>query len=79
MLETIKKIVISSRIAPDYIAEEIDYETTFDELGINEFDKGELFTALEMEYDIEFTDEQVDSIDNFSDLVTVIEDLIRQD
>lgn len=77
MLNTIKQI-ISSRILPDYIADGIDYETTFDELGLNEFDKGELFTALEMEYDIEFSDEQIERILNFSDLVTAIEDLIEQ-
>lgn len=77
MLDTIKQI-ISSRILPDYIANDIDYETTFDELCLNEFDKGELFTALEMEYDIEFSDEQLDEIVNFSDLVTAIEDLIEQ-
>ncbi|MBQ6568893.1 MAG: acyl carrier protein [Clostridia bacterium] len=56
---------------PDEVDCELDFE---DDLGFSDFNMVELSVAVESEFDIELTDEQIASIKNVGDLLDAIEE-----
>lgn len=57
-------------------AEGITEETTLEELEADSLDAIEIITALEEEFGITFDDDQLETLDSLSSLVTAIENLV---
>ena len=65
---------VRALVAEQFNADEdnIGTETTFEELGADPFDIGELVSALEEEFDIEIPEETIDSIATVGDAVLAV-------
>lgn len=71
LLDTISEI-LSSQLGLDAV-KDFTPDTSFDELGFNEFDMVELAMAIESEFDVELTDEQIADLESIEDLINLIE------
>lgn len=69
ILEKVTQIVAENLEAD---ISELSEETTFDELDADSFDKLELVTALEEEFDLTLDDEVLESIASIGDAVDAI-------
>ena len=52
--------------------EEIDYESTFDNLGANSLTKLFIIMDVESEFDIFFCDDEINKINTINDLITIM-------
>lgn len=57
----------------DINVDEIDFEKEISEYDIDSIDMLDFIMAIEDKYDIEFSDDELDEIEKFSDLVSLIE------
>ena len=57
----------------DINEDEIDFEKEITEYDIDSIDMLDFIMAIEDKYDIEFSDDELDEIEKFSDLVSLIE------
>ncbi len=75
-METLDKIreIISDQL--DIELEKITAETTFEEIDADSLDLVELVMALEEEFDIEISDEEIEKIKSVNDVVKHIESRI---
>ncbi len=54
----------------------ISEDTSFEEIGADELDLAELVLAVEGEFEIELSDDEVNSISTVSDMVDIVETAI---
>ncbi|WP_236785256.1 acyl carrier protein [Anaerococcus ihuae] len=57
----------------DINVDEIDFEKEISEYDIDSIDMLDFIMAIEDKYDIEFSDDELDEIEKFSDVVSLIE------
>ncbi|MDU5504163.1 MAG: phosphopantetheine-binding protein [Anaerococcus vaginalis] len=57
----------------DVDEEDIDFEKEITDYGIDSIDMLDFIMAVEDKYDIEFSDDELDEIEKFSDLISLIE------
>ncbi|MCL2507832.1 MAG: acyl carrier protein [Oscillospiraceae bacterium] len=69
---------VTTFIAAQFNIEEDDIceETSFEEIGADEVDIAELVLAIEGEFEIELSDDEVNSLSTVSDLTDIIEKAI---
>lgn len=58
-------------------ADELTYETTFDDLDANSLDRLQLVTAMEDEFDIEIDDDKLMEINSVSEAIDAIEETLE--
>nr|WP_102338504.1 phosphopantetheine-binding protein [Collinsella provencensis] len=59
------------------VADELTYETTFDDLDANSLDRLQLVTAMEDEFDIEIDDDKLMEINSVSEAIDAIEETLE--
>jgi len=69
--DEIVKVIVGDVPALQNIGEE-DFDTTFDELGVDSLDRSTMFLDLEEAYGVEFTDEDIENYDTINRIVEVI-------
>lgn len=74
MILNMIKSIISGRFVTEYTAQDIDFDTTFEDLELNEFDMAELCMGLEAEFDIELDDDKIDDLNTIGELAEMIEE-----
>lgn len=57
----------------DINEDEIDFEKEITEYDIDSIDMLDFIMAIEDKYDIEFSDDELDEIEKFSDVISLIE------
>ena len=57
----------------DINEDEIDFEKEITEYDIDSIDMLDFIMAIEDQYDIEFSDDELDEIEKFSDVISLIE------
>lgn len=57
----------------DISVDEIDFDEQISEYNIDSIDMLDFIMAVEDKYDIEFADDELDEIETFSDVVSLIE------
>ena len=57
----------------DINVDEIDFDKEISEYDIDSIDMLDFIMAIEDKYDIEFSDDELDEIEKFSDVVSLIE------
>ncbi|MDU2649393.1 phosphopantetheine-binding protein [Anaerococcus vaginalis] len=57
----------------DINEDEIDFEKEISEYDIDSIDMLDFIMAIEDKYDIEFSDDELDEIEKFSDVISLIE------
>lgn len=57
----------------DINKDEIDFEKEITEYDIDSIDMLDFIMAIEDKYDIEFSDDELDEIEKFSDVISLIE------
>lgn len=57
----------------DINEDEIDFEKEITDYDIDSIDMLDFIMAIEDKYDIEFSDEELDEIEKFSDVISLIE------
>lgn len=57
----------------DINADEIDFEKEITAYDIDSIDMLDFIMAIEDKYDIEFSDDELDEIEKFSDVISLIE------
>lgn len=57
----------------DINVDEIDFEKEITEYDIDSIDMLDFIMAIEDKYDIEFSDDELDEIEKFSDVISLIE------
>lgn len=57
----------------DINEDEIDFEKKITEYDIDSIDMLDFIMAIEDKYDIEFSDDELDEIEKFSDVISLIE------
>ena len=57
----------------DIDVEEVDFDKSISDYDIDSIDMLDFIMAIEDKYDIEFSDDELDEIENFSDVVSLIE------
>ena len=57
----------------DIDVEEVDFDKEISDCGIDSIDMLDFIMAIEDKYDIEFSDDELDEIEKFSDVVSLIE------
>ncbi|WP_195217562.1 acyl carrier protein [Anaerococcus vaginalis] len=57
----------------DINVDEIDFEKEISEYDIDSIDMLDFIMAIEDKYDIEFSDDELDEIEKFSDVISLIE------
>lgn len=62
--------IIAAQFSVD--EDQLNEDTTFEELGADELDIAELALAIESEFEIELDEEDVDRMTDISDLVKII-------
>ncbi|MDU2201878.1 MAG: phosphopantetheine-binding protein [Anaerococcus hydrogenalis] len=57
----------------DIDVEEVDFDKAISDYDIDSIDMLDFIMAIEDKYDIEFSDDELDEIEKFSDVVSLIE------
>ena len=57
----------------DIDVEEVDFDKAISDYDIDSIDMLDFIMAIEDKYDIEFSDDELDEIEKFSDLISLIE------
>lgn len=57
----------------DIAQEDVDFDKPISEYDIDSIDMLDFVMAIEDKYDIEFSDDELDEIEKFSDVVSLIE------
>ncbi|MDU1315770.1 MAG: phosphopantetheine-binding protein [Anaerococcus hydrogenalis] len=57
----------------DIDVEEVDFDKSISDYDIDSIDMLDFIMAIEDKYDIEFSDDELDEIEKFSDVVSLIE------
>lgn len=57
----------------DINVEEVDFDKAISDYDIDSIDMLDFIMAIEDKYDIEFSDDELDEIEKFSDVVSLIE------
>ena len=57
----------------DIDVEEVDFDKAIPDYDIDSIDMLDFIMAIEDKYDIEFSDDELDEIEKFSDVVSLIE------
>ena len=71
--EILERIVAMCCETLEIQAQEVSEDSSFDSLGADSFDKLELVTALEDEFDLQLDDEVLQNIETVSDACQAIE------